>query len=49
MAESYTIASAGDYGVAGMMKIPPDAKAMGAPPCWTGYIWVPTSTQARRS
>ena len=24
----------------GMMTIPAEAKAMGAPPCWTGYIWV---------
>ena len=37
----YSIASVGDYGVAGLMTIPEDAKAMGAPPCWTGYIWVP--------
>ncbi len=37
----YMIASAGDYGVAGLTTIPDDAKAMGAPPCWTGYIWVP--------
>ena len=37
----YRIASIGDYGVAGLMNIPDDAKAMGAPPCWTGYIWVP--------
>jgi uncharacterized protein len=36
----YTIISAGDYGVGGMMKIPPDAKAMGARPSWSGYIWV---------
>jgi uncharacterized protein len=36
----YTIVSAGDYGVAGMMAIPEEAKAMGAPPCWTGYVWV---------
>ena len=36
----YTILSAGSYGVAGMMTIPPEAKAMGAPPCWTGYVWV---------
>ena len=34
------ILSAGDYGVAGMMTIPAEAKAMGAPPCWTGYVWV---------
>jgi len=37
---SYTVLSAGAYGVAGMMTIPAEAKATGAPPCWTGYIWV---------
>jgi uncharacterized protein len=37
---AYTLLSAGDYGVAGMMAIPPEAKAMGAPACWNGYIWV---------
>jgi predicted enzyme related to lactoylglutathione lyase len=26
--------------VSGMLTIPPEAKAMGAPPCWTGYLWV---------
>ena len=36
----YQIASVGGYGVAGMMTTPDDAKAMGAPSCWTAYIWV---------
>ena len=36
----YTVLSAGDYGVAGLMAIPPEAKAMGARPCWGGYVWV---------
>ena len=36
----YTILSAGDYGVAGAMTIPAEAKAMGARPCWSGYVWV---------
>ncbi len=36
----YTLLSAGDYGVAGMMAIPPEAKAMGARPCWSGYLRV---------
>ena len=39
-APPYTILSAGDYGVAGMMAIPAEAKAMGARPCWNGYVWV---------
>jgi predicted enzyme related to lactoylglutathione lyase len=36
----YTIVSVGDYGVGGMMTIPEEAKAMGASPCWTGYVRV---------
>ena len=37
----YQIGAVGDNGVAGLMKIPAEAKAMGAPACWSGYIWVP--------
>jgi len=37
----YKIGAVGEHGVVGLMKIPADAKAMGAPACWTGYIWVP--------
>ncbi len=36
----YKVGAVGNYGVVGMMTIPPEAKATGAPPCWTGYIWV---------
>jgi predicted enzyme related to lactoylglutathione lyase len=36
----YTILSAGGAGVAGAMAIPAEAKAMGARPCWSGYVWV---------
>jgi len=36
----YKVLSVGDYGVAGMMAIPADARAAAARPCWTGYIWV---------
>jgi predicted enzyme related to lactoylglutathione lyase len=36
----YTVLSAGAYGVAGMITISTEAKALGAPPCWAGYIWV---------
>ena len=36
----YTVLSAGAYGVAGMITISAEAKAMGAPPCWAGYVWV---------
>jgi uncharacterized protein len=37
---SYQIASIGRFGVAGLLATPPEAKAMGAPPCWTGYVYV---------
>jgi predicted enzyme related to lactoylglutathione lyase len=36
----YQIASVKGSGVAGMLKTPDDAKAMNAPSCWTGYVWV---------
>ena len=36
----YTVLSAGAYGVAGMITISAEAKAMGAPSCWAGYVWV---------
>lgn len=36
----YKIGAVGGYGVVGMLTIPAEAKAMGAPPSWTGYIWV---------
>ncbi|MEP9388820.1 VOC family protein [Mesorhizobium sp. KR9-304] len=34
----YTIFSAGERAVAGLMLLPEEAKAMGTPPCWMGYI-----------
>lgn len=37
---TYTLAHAGDAQVAGLMDIPPDAKAMNVPPNWTGYVAV---------
>jgi len=37
---TYTVASAGGNGVGGLMLIPPEAKAMGAPPHWSGYVYV---------
>jgi hypothetical protein len=36
----YTVFSAGDYGVAGMMALNDMFKAEGMPPNWTGYIGV---------
>jgi predicted enzyme related to lactoylglutathione lyase len=36
----YTVVSAGDTGVGGMMAIPAEAKAMGARSGWNGYVWV---------
>ena len=38
--QTYVLFSAGSAMVGGLMPIPPDAKAMGARPCWTGYIAV---------
>lgn len=41
MAEmSYSICHAGDAMIAGMMNIPDEAKKMGVPPNWSGYISV---------
>jgi predicted enzyme related to lactoylglutathione lyase len=37
---TYTVLEADGVGVGGMMLIPPEAKAMGAPPNWAGYIAV---------
>lgn len=37
----YSLASAGNTEVAGIMALPPEAANAGAPPCWTGYISVP--------
>ncbi len=38
---NYTLLSFGDAMVGGLMATPPEALAMGVPPCWTGYIGVP--------
>ena len=37
---AYTIFNIGETGMAGMLTIPEDAKAMGKPPSWIGYISV---------
>lgn len=37
---SYTIFSAGELGVGGLMTLPEDAAAMGTPPSWVGYVYV---------
>lgn len=34
----YVIVKAGETGIAGLMTTPDHLKAMGVPPCWTGYI-----------
>lgn len=34
----YIVFSAGERAVAGLMLLPEEAKAMGTPPCWLGYI-----------
>lgn len=38
-ATSYTILHAGESGVAGVMELPRQAGASGAPPHWMGYVW----------
>jgi len=37
---TYTVVSANGDGVGGLMQIPAEAKAMGAPPSWSGYVCV---------
>jgi hypothetical protein len=37
---TYTIFKKGPTMVAGLMKLPDEARAMGTPPCWNGYIAV---------
>jgi predicted enzyme related to lactoylglutathione lyase len=34
----YTVMKVGDRGVGGIMTLPEDARAMGMPPAWVGYI-----------
>ncbi len=36
----YTLLSANDIMVAGLMETPEEVRAMGIPPCWSGYIGV---------
>ena len=36
----YTVVSAGQAGVGGIMPMPPEVRERGAPPCWQGYIGV---------
>ncbi|MDQ6436931.1 VOC family protein [Mesorhizobium sp. LHD-90] len=38
--DPYIIVKVGETGVGGIMRMPPEAKAMGTPPCWVGYIHV---------
>ncbi|AYG65531.1 MULTISPECIES: VOC family protein [unclassified Rhizobium] len=45
----YTLFSAGAGPVAGLMILPEEAKAMGTPPCWTGYIGVPNVDEAAKT
>src|SRR5262249_48980374 len=35
----YVLMKVGDRGVAGLMTIPEEARAMGQPPAWVGYIY----------
>jgi predicted enzyme related to lactoylglutathione lyase len=35
----YVVFNAGERSVSGLMLLPEEAKAMGTPPCWVGYIY----------
>ena len=41
MPEPYTMVLAGSSAIGGLMTLPEEARKMGAPPCWVGYIGVP--------
>ena len=41
MPEPYTMVLAGGRAIGGLMTIPEEARKMGAPPSWVGYIGVP--------
>lgn len=45
----YTVMNAGDRGVAGVMTIPDEAKAMGTPPSWVGYIYAADVDEATKA
>lgn len=45
----YTILSAGDRGMGGLMKLPAEACEAGARPGWSGYIGVPDTDAAAKS
>jgi uncharacterized protein len=44
-ANEYTVLTAGSTGMGGIMPIPAEASARGAPACWQGYIAVPDVDQ----
>jgi uncharacterized protein len=44
-ANEYTVLTAGTTGIGGIMPIPAEASARGAPACWQGYIAVPDVDQ----
>jgi predicted enzyme related to lactoylglutathione lyase len=44
----YTILSAGDRGMGGLMAIPAEARAAGARPGWLGYVGVPDTDAAAK-
>lgn len=40
MGPDYTLLEAGGVGIGGMMTLNDEMKAMGVPPCWSGYVFV---------
>ena len=45
-AGDYTMWMAGEAPIGGVMKLPADAAAMGAPPNWLAYVEVPGESQS---
>lgn len=45
----YTVMNAADRGVGGIMTLPDDAKAMGMPPAWVGYVYAADTDAATKA
>ncbi len=44
--DSYTMWQHGETGFGGLMALPAEARAMGVPPHWMGYVWVENAEAA---
>lgn len=45
----YTMWMAGEAPIGGVMELPDEARSMGAPPHWMGYVGTPDLTADRKS